>query len=260
MVTKVCLKQHNLKLADTVSALLNTSILPPKQEIPPQPLGPSPPPTTRRPSRRTLVLSVIVVLVAISVIAAGYYGTQHGPSPSPNPSTWPPSTTTHSGNRATYQNPEIGVKLTYPQNWTALKDPTFNGSTSNCYYYIYPTNRNNTLDSVGFYKVDKKGWLSDSDNNTSLNYLNSLMYYWNMTNTNVTIIQNATSTILGGAPAYKITVSFNLNKDPNDPHIFSRWFLTKGDYIYIASHEGLPWTFNRTLDTAELIVYSFEFI
>jgi hypothetical protein len=254
------LKQHIFKLADTVSVLLSKPIPPPTREIPPQPPGPLPPSTTRRPSRRTLVLSVII-LVAISVIAAGYYGTQHGPSsPSSNTSIRPPTTTTPSGNMVTYQNPQIGVKLTYPQNWTVLKDPTFNGRVSSCYYLLYPTNRNNTLDSVQFYKVDKQGWLSDSDNNTTLNCINAFIYYWNMTNSNVTLIQNATSTILGGVPAYKITVSLEMNKDPNDPHMFTRWFVTKGDYIYMASYECLPATFNGTLNTAEQIVYSFEFI
>jgi hypothetical protein len=263
------LERHMLKLADTVSDPLSKPIPPPTDEIPPPPLGPSPPSTTRRPSRRTLVLSVIAVLVAISVVAAGYYGTQYSPSPdaSVRPSSTPtpswymiPGTTTLAGKMVTYKNPQIGVKFVYPQNWTVTKDPTFNGTVSNCFYLIYPPHRNNTLDSVSFYKIDKQRWLSDNDNDTTRNYIGDLIYYWNIANSNITYIQNATTTILGGVPAYRLTVSLDLNKNPNDPHVFTRWFVTKGDYIYMASYECFPTTFNRTLDTAEQIVYSFEFI
>jgi TIR domain len=225
------LEQHILKLAETVSILLGKPIPPPTQEIPPQPPGSSALSTTRRPSRRTHALSAVIVLVAISVIAAGYYGTQQGPPSSS--SIWPPGIISLSGTTVTYQNPQIGVKFTYPQNWSVLKDPTSNGRVSVCYYLIYPTNRNNALDSVQFYKVDKQGWLSDSNNNTTLNYINASINSWYTESSNVTIIQNATPTTLGGVPAYKITFSLNLNKDPNDPRMHTNWLATKGAYIYI---------------------------
>jgi len=215
------------------------------------------------------VFSVIAVFIAISVIAAGYYGTQYSPSPNASiqPSSTPtpswhliPGTTTLAGKTVTYKNPQIGVKFVYPQNWTVTKDPTFNGTVLNSYYLIYPPNRNNTLDSVSFYKVDKQRWLSDNDNDTTLNYIGDLIYYWNTANSNVTFIQNTTTTTIGGVPAYRLTVSLDLNKNHSDPHMFTRWFVTKGDYIYMASYESFPTTFNRTLDSAEQIVYSFEFI
>lgn len=203
------------------------------------------------------MLSVVVVLVAIMAIAAGYYGTQPGP---PSSSKWPPGTTTLSGNLVTYQNPQIGVKFTYPQNWTVLKDPTFNGATPSSYYYIHPTYNYNQLVSVVFWKTNKQTWLSDNDNKTTLNYIHASIETWNTVGSNVTLIQNATPTTLGGVPAYKITASENYHKDPTDPRMFTRWVATKGDYIYVVSYENRPATFNGTLNTAEQIVDSFDFI
>jgi hypothetical protein len=204
------------------------------------------------------VLSAVIVLVAISAIAAGYYGTQQGSSSSS--SIWPPGTTTLSGGMVTYQNPQIGVKFTYPQNWAVLPDPTFKGTASSSYYYIYPTYNNNYVASATFYKTDKQTWLSDNDNSTTLNYVNASIKTWNTVNSNVTLIQNATPTTLGGVPAYKITGSDNLNKDPANPRMFTRWVATKGDYIYIVGYENSPAAFNGTLNTAEQIVNSFDFI
>jgi hypothetical protein len=189
------------------------------------------------------------------VIAAAYYGTQQGPTSSS--SIWPPGTTTVSGNMVTYQNPQIGVKFTYPQNWTVSKDPTANGTIPSEYYWIYPTNRIDNRMSVAFYKTDKQTWLSDSDNNTTLNYIHASINFWNTLDSNVT--QNATPTTLGGVPAYKITASFDMNKDPNNPHVLTRWYATKGDYIYTAGYEDRPADFG-TLNTADQIINSFEFI
>src|SRR5674476_1305736 len=69
------LEQHILKLAETVSVLLNEPIPPPTQGVPQKSAPPSPAPlskrVTRLPSQRVLLIGAIIIIAA--AVSVGYY-------------------------------------------------------------------------------------------------------------------------------------------------------------------------------------------
>jgi hypothetical protein len=253
------LEQHILKLAETVSVLLNKSIPPPTQGIQPQPPGPSPPSTTRRPPRRTLVLSAVIVLVVISVIAAAYYGTQQGPTSSS--SIWPPGTTTVSGNMVTYQNPTVGLKFTYPQNWTVntVREEAREANNSGCFYVLSPPYSGGGT-TFECYRYDRYAYGGDNDTAILTNKMNYDVASYKQVISNFTLLQNASPTIIAGQPAYKYTYSGYHINNPAATTMSMQIAILKGDYIYFFDYGGPASNFNRTLSTAELIVNSSEFL
>jgi hypothetical protein len=76
------LEQHILKLAETVSVLLNKSISPPTQSIQPETAASLPAPVSKRvtrlPSQRVLLIGAIIIIAA--AVSVGYYTTTtHSP-------------------------------------------------------------------------------------------------------------------------------------------------------------------------------------
>jgi hypothetical protein len=233
------LERHILKLAETVSILLNKAIPPPTQGIPPQPSGPSPPSTTRRPSRRTLVLSAVIVLVAISAIAAGYYGTQQGSSSSS--SIWPPGTTTVSGGMVTYENPQIGIKFTYPQNWTVnTVREGFIAPPNNSGFYVISPPDSGVGTTFECYRYDRYSYSGDNDTAILTNKMNYDVARYEQVIGNFTILQKALATNIAGQPAYKYTYSGYLNNNSATPVMSMQIAIMKGDYIYGFSYGGPP--------------------
>ncbi len=251
------LEAHILKLAEAITLLLGKT---PPPITPSEPTTPPQPP--RRPvtlSRKKIVLSVVIALVAVSAITAGYYS--NNTTPAMSPSTAPAATAVaSSGGFITYQNTSLGVKFTHPKNWTV--GPISGNQTVGDYYAIAARRWDDNTTQMYFYRNDKATYEGSSDTATALNKVNAVIGFLKTSPSlsNFTLLQNATRVTLGGLPAYEIRFSYNLMTDARHPAMLGKeiW-VTRGDGVYGIVYVGIPNYYNRSLSSADQIISSFEF-
>ena len=215
--------------------------------------------------RRTVGMACIVAItISLVVIIAGCTtSTNTTTSPTSNVSSTASTTVgsmtadsmTILGNMAMYQNATVGVQFTYPQNWTVASDPTSNGSDPACYCIIWPNNGDIRLPYPSYVSFHK---FSNTDNETLLNVVNSNLQSY--IDYGATVVQNVTSTTLGGVPAFKFVVTFNANNNPKTP--IERLFICtlKGDSFYTIRYSASTPYYASTLNDVQQIINSFAFI
>ena len=158
----------------------------------------------------------------------------------------------------TYQNASLGVKFTYPKNWTVF--PLTEGQ----YYGVGPYRFDDNLTMIAFYVDNNGAYKSSNDTYTTLNYINSIISAYKSSPSqfsNFTLLQNATPATLGGLPAYEIRFSYNYSFDARHPLLLGKQICaTRGDSIYGIIYAGPPKYYNRSLSAADQIINSFQFI
>ena len=229
------LEQHIPKLAESISILLGKPIPPPTQAVPTSPL-----------LRNRAVIVTIIALVVVAVIGTGLYAF----------GIFKPS----SGDMVTYQNLTAGVKFSYPKNWTVSANPTQNGTYPNEYYEIYPPNYETAQSAIGFYKLSKAPFSADTDNATVLGAINYDMYSSSDNSANFTVVQNVTSTTLGGKPALEWAARDSDQSSQYQPYEWFGIYTVRGDNIYLVAYWASPSYYATMSNDAQRVINSFEFI
>ena len=267
------LEAHILKLAETVSVLLGRTPPPiapsepttPPQDKTPPPITPSepttPPQPPRRPvtlSRKKIVLSVVIALVAVSAITAGYYS--NNTTPTTSPSAAPATTAVASSGFITYQNTSLGVKFTHPKNWTVGRVPS-NVSALN-YYWILASRWDDNTTQMYFWRENTTPYEGKNDSDTSLNKVNyniKMSSSGSRSLSNLTVLQNPTPVTFGGLPAYEYRYSWTPTVPNIQTMMAKQVWVTHGDGVYGIVYQGIPNYYNRSLSAADQIIGSFEF-
>lgn len=162
----------------------------------------------------------------------------------------------------TYQNLSYGVKFTYPQSWVRSGPPTTQG-TSTIYCRISPRAANSTITAMNFRVENRSTFEGGSDAATSLNSVTQFatemktgQSYQNVT------VQGPTETTLGGLPAYKLVMSYDIPSQSKFAGSFREMTIisTHGNFVYWVSYYGPSTPYNQSLTGTEQIINSFKFI
>ena len=260
------LEAHILTLAETVESLLVKAAQLTKKSFEPGTSTEAQVTSTEQPRSATdekerprllqnkmVIFSAVAIIVAL--LGAGLYASG---LLMPNSSSLPPAfgasgnTTTLVGDKIVYQNNTVGVKFSYPQNWLS--------NTSRLYmrYYglIPPLNRVGDSKFISFYNTSTYPYAGENDTATVLNKINWDIEWYKQNYTNFTLIQNATSTTLGGRPAYTASWSYNSSTQ----WILKETWTAKGGTLYGISYISYPASYAVPLEQLDQIIKSFEFI
>ncbi|MGA7075140.1 MAG: hypothetical protein WBZ42_01120, partial [Halobacteriota archaeon] len=271
------LEKHIQKLAETILIFLGEATSP-VQGVSPQPTVRTPPLVTVRPSRRALMLSATVIVIAIIIVSGAYYGIQNVAHPSSIPgsdafsntsaladSTLPRAAghTTAYRDEITYRDPSIGVTFVYPKNWTTVGDPKMIDANVYQYYSIAKSTSQNYSTQMKF-SVEYKSPYLTTLKDPAFSKANSHVYDVTLDSnlSDVIILKNPAPTALAGLPAYNDTWSYNFTSTTvtSPSRIQTDVFAVKGDYIYSISYSAVPADYYESLATAQQIINSFEFI
>ena len=223
--------------------------------------APSPPPKSPLLGNRTVIYSIIA-LVVIALLGGGLYASGlFTSSTTPSGSAISGSQTTLIGDSIVYANATAGVKFSYPQTWVVARDPTSSGNWSDRYYFIWPpqlTNDTQDMRALGFWKQPKELYTGNNDTAIAYNKIKDDIAATTANNANVTIVQNITSTTLGGMPAYTGVWSYTSPK--NVPMIANHIWTVKGGDLYGIFYSSDPAHYPASMDHVNQTVQSFEFI
>jgi hypothetical protein len=163
----------------------------------------------------------------------------------------PPSAPLAISSLVTYQNPGWDVKFTYPQDWWGALYPQENAPAR--YYACWPNNGDN-FTYVSFFAWPNTG------NDTLSNIVNNDTQYYNQYNGNVSVVQNVTSTTLGGMPALKQQLAGNANNDPTTPVETLFTYTIHNGYVYVIRYDASASYYAGSLNDVQQIINSFAFL
>ena len=201
-------------------------------------------------SRTGITACIIAITISLVVVSAGCT-TSTNTTSSPTPAGASAASITASGTMAIYQNAAVGVTFSYPQNWTVNPDPTRNGTVPARYCNIWPNNLDNDS-GMGFWKWD------NPNNEALLTVVNSEVQRY-ISNYNGTVVQNVTSTTLGGVPALNFTVMWTPRNSQDQVERLCT-YAAKGDAIYAIICDASPSFYNGVLNDYGQVINSFAFI
>ena len=213
------------------------------------------------------MVCTIAIAISLAVLSAGCTRSTNTTSPTPSVSTHVAVagavTSQHAAmiraprlmavSSVTYQNPALLVTFTYPQNWGTTPNPTADGSVSDRYYVAWPNNGDNST-YVNFY-----AWPNTS-NDTLSNIVTTDTQSFYQYQGNVTVVQNATSTTLGGMPALTTVLSYDQGKDPAIPVEANTTYTTNYGWVYVIQYTASPSYYAGSLNAVQQVTNSFAFL
>jgi hypothetical protein len=158
----------------------------------------------------------------------------------------------------------LGVKFTYPKNWTMLKIPRASNTSEEAYSWMIPQKWDDNTTQMFFYTDNTTFYEGSNDSNTALNKVQSRIDYYKSNSSlafgNFTVRQNPTLVTLGVLPAYEFRYSYNEMRDAGHPLLLGKQiWATRGGSLYGITYVGIPNYYNRSLNAADQIISSFEF-